>query len=139
MKAIHDGKTLTRAEKRDEKELEELASEEREEAEVAGVDVSEGKNKDKEKKRARAEASGKDEYEPMFTEETMPKVSPTVQCIVMLCTQYFIIYTLLISVRTANQFSGGRYAFYEQILNAATMTVTYALALSILFLGVRMR
>merc|ERR1719313_99729 len=48
MKAIHDGKTLTRAEKRDEKELEELASEEREEAEVAGVDVSEGKNKDKE-------------------------------------------------------------------------------------------
>lgn len=76
---------------------------------------------------------------PMFTVETMPPVSPTVQCIIMLCTQYFAVYTVLMVVRTANNFTAGRYQTLQGVAETATITVTYALMLSILFLATRMR
>merc|ERR1719421_258583 len=104
MKAMQDGKEASQSKREKLKEMEEFVEQEKEDAESVGVDVSEGKQKEK---RPPAKASEKGEYEPMFTEETMPKLSPTDQCIIMLCTQYFLIYTTLIAVRTANQFTAG--------------------------------
>merc|ERR1719238_1371463 len=76
---------------------------------------------------------------PMFTEETMPKVSPTLQCVMGLSMQYFIIYTLLAVMRTSNQFTNNAHIGVQKILEVACTTVTYAPMLSVLFLGIRMR
>merc|ERR1719262_1388746 len=77
--------------------------------------------------------------EPMFTKETMPAVAPALQCVISLSIQYFIIYTLLAIVRTANQFTGHSMLGLQKIMETACTTVTYAPMLSVLFLGVRMR
>merc|ERR1719265_2546414 len=79
------------------------------------------------------------EQTPMFTKDTMPAVAPALQCVISLSIQYFIIYTLLAIVRTANQFSNFRYLGLQKIMETAATTVTYAPMLSVLFLGVRMR
>merc|ERR1719261_164687 len=76
---------------------------------------------------------------PMFTKDTMPAVAPTLQCVISLSIQYFVIYTLLAMIRTANQFTGHSMLGVQKILEAACTTVTYAPMLSVLFLGVRMR
>merc|ERR1719191_1559535 len=76
---------------------------------------------------------------PMFTKETMPAVAPTLQCVISLSIQYFIIYTLLAIIRTANQFTGHSMLGVQKIMETACTTVTYAPMLSVLFLGVRMR
>jgi hypothetical protein len=80
---------------------------------------------------------------PMFTEDTMPAVAPTLQCVISLTIQYFLIYTALAVTRTLAQFtgggSGGGFFALMKILEAAATTVTYAPMLSVLFLGVRMR
>merc|ERR1719393_959037 len=75
----------------------------------------------------------------MFTEETMPKVSPTLQCVMNLSLQYFILYTVLALVRTANQFTGFKYVGIQKIIETGCSTVTYAPMLCVLFLGARMR
>jgi len=81
--------------------------------------------------------------QPMFTEETMPKVAPTLQCVISLTVQYFAIYTALAVCRTLAQFtgggSGGGFFSLMKIMEMAATTVTYAPMLSVLFLGVRMR
>ena len=77
--------------------------------------------------------------EPHFTEETMPKVSPTLQCVMGLTMQYFIIYTCLAIVRTVNEFDAFAFIGVQKILETACTTVTYAPMLSVLFLGARMR
>merc|ERR1719265_200465 len=79
------------------------------------------------------------EQTPMFTKETMPAVAPALQCVISLAIQYFIIYTLLAIVRTANQFTGHSMLGVQKIMETACTTVTYAPMLSVLFLGVRMR
>lgn len=76
---------------------------------------------------------------PMFTKETMPAVAPTLQCVISLSIQYFVIYTLLAMIRTANQFTGHSMVGFQKIMETAATTVTYAPMLSVLFLGVRMR
>merc|ERR1719428_2132164 len=76
---------------------------------------------------------------PMFTKETMPAVAPTLQCVISLSIQYFVIYTLLAIIRTTNQFTGHRFLGAQKIMETAATTVTYAPMLSVLFLGVRMR
>merc|ERR1719183_1748084 len=76
--------------------------------------------------------------EPHFTEETMPKVSPTLQCVMGLTMQYFIIYTCLAIVRTVNEFDAFAFIGVQKILETACTTVTYAPMLSVLFLGARM-
>merc|ERR1719159_244891 len=76
---------------------------------------------------------------PMFTKETMPAVAPTLQCVISLSIQYFLIYTLLAIIRTANQFTGHSMLGFQKIMETAATTVTYAPMLSVLFLGVRMR
>jgi len=77
--------------------------------------------------------------EPQFTEETMPKVSPTLQCVMSLGIQYFVIYTCLAIIRTANEFDGFAFIGVQKVLETACTTVTYAPMLSVLFLGARMR
>merc|ERR1719359_55558 len=76
---------------------------------------------------------------PMFTKETMPAVAPALQCVISLAIQYFVIYTLLAVIRTANQFTGHSMIGLQKIMETAATTVTYAPMLSALFLGVRMR
>jgi len=78
---------------------------------------------------------------PMFTEETMPAVAPTLQCVISLSIQYFVIYTALAVCRTLAQFTGGGGGFFAllKIFEVAATTVTYAPMLSVLFLGARMR
>merc|ERR1719316_691621 len=76
---------------------------------------------------------------PMFTKETMPAVAPALQCVISLAIQYFVIYTLLAVIRTANQFTGHSMIGLQKIMETAATTVTYAPMLSVLFLGVRMR
>jgi hypothetical protein len=76
----------------------------------------------------------------MFTKETMPAVSPTVQCVMCLSIQYFLIYTIMAIVQTANNFeSTGKLAGWLHIMHTAATTVTYAPMLCVLFLGTRMR
>merc|ERR1719201_193801 len=75
----------------------------------------------------------------MFTEKTMPKVSPTLQCVMGLTMQYFIIYTCLAIVRTVNEFDGFVFLGVQKIMETACTTVTYAPMLSVLFLAARMR
>jgi hypothetical protein len=81
----------------------------------------------------------KEAQEPMFTKDTMPKPPPTLQCVISLSIQYFVIYTLLAFVRTANQFTGHSMLGLQRIFETAATTVTYAPMLAVLFLGVRMR
>lgn len=69
----------------------------------------------------------------------VPPPSPTLQCVINLSMQYFIIYTLLAIVRTINQFSGHSLIGWQKILETGCTTVTYAPSLSALFLGCRMR
>merc|ERR1719387_881289 len=76
---------------------------------------------------------------PMFTKETMPAVTPALQCVISLAIQYFVIYTLLAVIRTANQFTGHSMIGLQKILETACSTVTYAPMLSVLFLAARMR
>jgi hypothetical protein len=77
--------------------------------------------------------------EPKFTEKAMPAVSPALQCVMSLGIQYFLIYTCLAIVRTANEFDGFAFIGVQKILETACTTVTYAPMLSVLFLGARMR
>jgi len=74
----------------------------------------------------------------MFTKETMPAVPPTLECVINLAMQYFIVYTLLAFIRTANAFTGHSMLGAQKIMETAATTVTYAPMLSVLFLGVRM-
>merc|ERR1719364_113350 len=73
----------------------------------------------------------------------MPKVAPTLQCVISLTVQYFAIYTALAVCRTLAQFtgggSGGGFFSLMKIMEMAATTVTYAPMLSVLFLGARMR
>jgi hypothetical protein len=87
------------------------------------------------KKKAEAKAGPT----PMFTEETMPAVSPTLQCVINLALQYFLVYTALAVLRTVNQFTGGAVFNLQKICETCCTTVTYAPMLSVLFLGARMR
>lgn len=85
------------------------------------------------------EAKEAEPQRPMFTEETMPEVSPTLQCVMNLSLQYFVVYTLLALIRTANQFNGHRWLGHQKVLETACTTVTFAPMLCVLFLGARMR
>lgn len=109
------------------KEEEPVVAVEKEEKEPAAKPV---------KKRAEAPAGSP---KPMFTEKTMPPVSPTLLCVINLSLQYFVIYTLLAVFRTANQFSGGAFFGLQKVMEIACSTVTYAPMLSVLFVGTRMR
>lgn len=86
------------------------------------------------------QTAASNQQQPMFNKETMPKVSPTVQCVICLSVLYFLIYTFQAVVRTMSSFGGdGKFAGWLNILHKAATTVTYAPMLCVLFLGARMR
>merc|ERR1719262_1670928 len=68
-------------------------------------------------------------------------VSTSMQCVVSLTIQYFLIYTALALGRTAAKSFGVDYGKTPvlQILQTATYTVSFAPMLAVLFLGCRMR
>jgi len=78
---------------------------------------------------------------PMFTDSTMPVVSPTVRFVTSLSVQFFVFYTLLFIVRTFNVWVPNRGAMigFQKILETAFTTVMYAPMLCVLFLAARMR
>ena len=69
----------------------------------------------------------------------MPKVSPTLNCVVSLSIQYFCIYTALAIIRTLNEFTSNGFIGAQKICEVACSTVTYAPMLCVLFIGTRMR
>jgi len=82
----------------------------------------------------------KGEHEALYTEETMPSVSPTVHCVIILAVQYFIIYTSLAILRTVTQYSKSiRVKKAKEAVEQMCSSITYAPALSVLFLATRMR
>merc|ERR1719159_574024 len=88
---------------------------------------------------AKPEASSDGKPTPMFTEKTMPKVSPTLNCVVSLSIQYFCIYTALAILRTMNEFTSNGFLGAQKICEVGASTVTYAPMLCVLFIGTRMR
>merc|ERR1719230_2155136 len=68
-------------------------------------------------------------------------VSTSMQCVISLTIQYFVIYTALALGRTAAKSFGVKYGSTPilEILKTATYTVSYAPMLAVLFLGCRMR
>merc|ERR1719191_184502 len=68
-------------------------------------------------------------------------VSTSMQCVVSLTIQYFLVYTALALARTAAKSLGVDYGKTPvlNILQTATYTVSYAPMLAILFLACRMR
>jgi hypothetical protein len=68
-----------------------------------------------------------------------PPMSTTMQCIMNLTTQFFIIFTLYQFVRSYNAANGLTTSKVQQILEQAKDTVQFAPMLCILFVGIRMR
>merc|ERR1719236_91305 len=68
-------------------------------------------------------------------------VSTSMQCVISLTIQYFLVYTALALVRTAADTFNVKYDNLpiQDILKTATFTVNYAPMLAVLFLGCRMR
>merc|ERR1719213_400651 len=78
---------------------------------------------------------------PAGPDATLP-VSPTVQCVVNLASQFFFVYLVLIVCLTVSEVSGGRmpldkYRFYAAV-EACKSTLGFAPMLSILFVTTRM-
>merc|ERR1719321_2092404 len=70
----------------------------------------------------------------------MPKISPTVQCVMDLTFQFFIVYTLIAIFRTVQQFVLiGKPMPILRCLEACCDEMFYAPMLCVLFLGTRMR
>jgi len=136
----HLEEKLEKVEKKEKKLEKEVAKEQKEEKKDGG---EKKESKEEEKKAAAAapaaEKGGTTKYEPMFTEKTMPAVSPTLQCVISLSVQYFVVYTALAVLRTMNEFTDGSVLGMQKICEVACTTVTYAPMLSVLFIGTRMR
>lgn len=78
---------------------------------------------------------------PGGAEATLP-VSPTVQCVINLASQFFFVYAVLIVCVTVNEVSGGKvplssYKFYAAV-QSAKATLAFAPMLAILFVTTRM-
>jgi len=94
------------------------------------------------KKKAKELKKFKSKHKPKFTEETMPSVSPTVQCVIILCWQFFIVYTLFAFFRTINQISSNRFSTCVRLQEYMAMVCPYVMfapMLCVLFLATRMR
>jgi len=76
---------------------------------------------------------------PMFTEKTMPAVSPTMYCVICLSWQYFLIFTVTEILKTVNQSANNAFAASERMFEQMKPTVTYAPMLCVLFLATRIR
>lgn len=78
---------------------------------------------------------------PAGPEHTIP-VSPTVQCVMNLTAQFFVVYLLMTIMLTVSEVSGGKYPLetYKLFssLEASKATLAFAPMLSILFVTTRM-
>jgi len=78
---------------------------------------------------------------PAGPEHTLP-VSPTVQCVMNLAVQFFLVYLVSIVMSTVQEVSGGKYPMesyrFFGAIQAAKTTVTMAPMLAILFVTTRM-
>merc|ERR1719375_1347142 len=70
--------------------------------------------------------------------QPIPPVSMTMKCVISVTILYFVIWTSLFLVSSAQDVTGQKYALKE-ILEDATDTVAYAPMISVLFIGTRMR
>jgi len=71
--------------------------------------------------------------------ELTPPLSPTMQCVVNLATQYFFIYMLLWIFITVQDFTSLDLDFLCDALESAKATVQFAPMISVLFVATRMR
>jgi hypothetical protein len=78
---------------------------------------------------------------PAGPEHTVP-VSPTVQCVMNLTAQFFLVYLLMTIMLTVSEVSGGKYPLEQYklfaALEASKATLAFAPMLSILFVTTRM-
>ena len=72
---------------------------------------------------------------------TIERVATSINCVVNLNIQYFVVYTALTLVRTMADVWNLKYEKMpiQKILQTAELTVNYAPMLAVLFLAVRMR
>jgi len=112
------------------------AMEDSDDEETAEIEESPGGGSGKKKSRSQGK------HKAMFTEKTMPKLSPTVLCVMMLAWLFFIVYTALALLRTVNQLSRNRFGSClraQQMVAMLCPYVMFAPMLSVLFLATRMR
>ena len=69
---------------------------------------------------------------PMFTKETMPKVSPTLQCVINLTFQFFFVYIWIWAAITVKEFTGYEWALMTQTMENCKGVVMFCPMLSIL-------
>merc|ERR1719217_1811184 len=82
------------------------------------------------------------EHVPVIGQQfTINPVSTSLKCVITLCIQFFVIYTVMAICRTICDAMGMKYKNLpiERVLHTACMTVAFAPMLSILFLACRMR
>merc|ERR1719420_2234783 len=71
--------------------------------------------------------------------EYTPPLSPTMQCVLNLCFQYFLIYLLLWVFVTVDDFTGYQFPKTKDAIESAKSTVQFAPMLAVLFIGTRLR
>merc|ERR1719407_405729 len=71
--------------------------------------------------------------------ELTPPLSPTMQCVLNLAFQYFLIYALLWVFITVEDFTSFDLAFVKDAVESAKSTVQFAPMLAVLFIATRMR
>jgi len=76
---------------------------------------------------------------PMHTPESMPRISTTVRCIILLATIYFVLYTAVAAVRAINGITSNAWEGVERYLDKGRVACDIAPMLAVLFLGARMR
>merc|ERR1719311_324742 len=77
--------------------------------------------------------------EPPNGPEYTPPLSPTMQCVLNLCFQYFLIYLLLWVFVTVEDFTGYALPKSKDAIESAKATVQFAPMLAVLFIGTRLR
>jgi len=68
-----------------------------------------------------------------------PPISVTMQCVINLTFQYFIVYLLIWVCHTVNEFTGWDWHFISNTMKNAQGTIAFCPMLAILFVGTRMR
>jgi len=92
-----------------------------------------------ERERAVPKITNQTIYKPLFTEDSMPDVSPVAKCIITLTVVYFLVYGALAIMRTVNQLTNRKFWKYEEVIEDTSGTFTYAPSMCVLFLAIRMR
>merc|ERR1719359_1079031 len=72
-------------------------------------------------------------------EQYTPPISVTMQCVINLTVQFFIVYTLIWVAVTVKEFTGWEWHFITNSMENAKGTIVFCPMLSILFVATRMR